>query len=199
MAELDAPFGNSMDSAPMDGTQITLLLSSGRETEAWWGKSSIGDSDDDDGIEGWRTPRGWAHGEDEEAIRWRPWRSPLSDATRPPEPTTGEAVAWRWRFIEEDRWHVESTAPDFDADDERGLIVEPLYAHPDRAVEALREAVKQRWRKWNGMDDSWDHANGSYATAAKIILQDIDALLRDTGDNDGAGEPTTADDMKEEK
>lgn len=63
----------TLDGIPMDGTSFDLLLSSGREVScAYWGET-IGGAE-----EGWFVGDTFARGEDEEVIRWRPYRSPLS-------------------------------------------------------------------------------------------------------------------------
>lgn len=95
----------TMDSAPRDGASVSLLLSSGREVnQAWWGPAAMADTDDFDGIEGWRDHRGWVRGEDEEAIRWKPWRSPLAASPVPNvPPQVNEGVA-----IKPLEWSVES-------------------------------------------------------------------------------------------
>lgn len=88
---------SGMDGVPLDGSPVSLLLSSGREVDqAWWGVSAISDTEDFDGIEGWRTHTGWARGEDEEVIRWRPWRSPLN---RAPAPTSERVQAAPAGFV----------------------------------------------------------------------------------------------------
>lgn len=70
-----------MDDVPRDGTFVDLLLSSGREVKcAYWGADPV-----DEQAEGWMVADKWVRGEDEEAIRWRPFRSPLRAASPKPE------------------------------------------------------------------------------------------------------------------
>lgn len=103
----------TVDDIPRDGTSVDLLLSSGREVScAYWGET-LGGAE-----EGWFVGDTWARGEDEEVIRWRPWRSPLSvaqPASRAPgEP---EPVAW--------------ASPDIVAAWERGDVATPGWERTD--------------------------------------------------------------------